>query len=98
MVEKYKRGPVGYLTVIPNGMPQIGKSLLVKSAIWGRDRDKARALAKQLAKDLDIDVVFANATGLNDIAIGTGATTLADNAVALGAGSVASDPMTDPLS
>ena len=28
MVEKYKRGPVGYLTVIPNGMPQIGKSLL----------------------------------------------------------------------
>ena len=27
MQEKYNRGPVGYMTVLPNGMPAIGKSL-----------------------------------------------------------------------
>ncbi len=28
MLEKYNRGPVGYLTVFPNGTPAIGKSLI----------------------------------------------------------------------
>ena len=28
MVDKYKKGPVGFLTVIPNGAPAIGKSLI----------------------------------------------------------------------
>ena len=29
MVEKYKQGPVGLLTVLPNGVPVIGKSLVL---------------------------------------------------------------------
>ncbi len=28
MVEKYKEGPVGFMTVLPTGLPQIGKSLI----------------------------------------------------------------------
>jgi ornithine cyclodeaminase len=45
------------------------------AVIWGRDRDKARALAKQLAKDLDIDVVAAEemeaAVSSSDIVVTT---------------------------
>jgi hypothetical protein len=28
MIEKYDKGPVGFMTVVPNGMPGIGKSLV----------------------------------------------------------------------
>jgi hypothetical protein len=29
MIEKYKQGPVGLLTVLPNGVPRMGKSLVL---------------------------------------------------------------------
>lgn len=48
---------------------------IASAVIWGRDRDKARALAKRLAQDLKIDVVAAeemeDAISASDIVVTT---------------------------